>query len=236
MRRDDWLTHQLPVGMAEDDFLFRFVSIFQNLADTVVHQIDTLPYMVDANVAPTPMVREMAEWIGVNWVDSSMDDRVQRAIVLEYAQIIQWRGTKRGLRRLLRLLSNGGAVEVRDSGGIFPEGEAPHAPPHIRLDMESAGWGSIDDLIRIIRQEIPANATFDLWVGGEHIWPTPEARAARTGQRPVAAGARIASATAASKGPTAPDHQPRPADPDGRITPPATRPESTETSTEENGA
>ena len=47
MRRDDWLTHQLPVGMAEDDFLFRFVSIFQNVADTVMHQIDTLPHMFD---------------------------------------------------------------------------------------------------------------------------------------------------------------------------------------------
>src|SRR6476469_2718081 len=126
MRRDDWLTHQLPVGMAEDDFLFRFVSIFQRVADTVVHPIDTLPHMADASVAPTPMVRAMAEWIGINWVDSSLDSRVQRAIVIEYAQVIQWRGTKRGLRRLLRLLSDGADVEVRDSGGIFPEGEAPH--------------------------------------------------------------------------------------------------------------
>jgi phage tail-like protein len=200
VRRDDWLTHQLPVGMAEDDFLFRFVSIFQTIADTMVLQIDTLPHMVDATVAPTPMVRAMAEWIGVNWVDSSLEHRAQRAIVLEYAQILQWRGTKRGLRRLLRLLSDGGEVEVRDSGGIFPEGEAPNAPPHIRLDMESAGWSSISDLVRIIRQEIPATATFDLWVGGEHVWPTPESRVARTGQLPAAAavGSRPAPSSAST--------------------------------------
>ena len=148
------------------------------------------------------MVRAMAEWIGINWVDSSLDSRVQRAIVIEYAQVIQWRGTKRGLRRLLRLLSDGADVEVRDSGGIFPEGEAPHAPPHIRLDMASAGWSSIPDLIRIIRQEIPANATFDLWVANEHVWPTPEDRAARTGQLPVAAKATVSAAPAASSSDT----------------------------------
>jgi phage tail-like protein len=171
MRRDDWLTHQLPVGMAEDDFLFRFLSIFQRVADSVMLQIDTLPHMADATVAPVEMVREMARWIGIDWVDSSLDDRLQREIVLEYAQIVSWRGTKRGLRRLLRLLSGGAEVDVRDSGGVFPEGEAPAAAPHVRLEMASAGWNSIDDLVRIIRHELPANASFDLWVAGEHVWP-----------------------------------------------------------------
>ena len=36
MRRDDWLIHQLPVGMVEDEFLVRFLSIFQEVGDTVV--------------------------------------------------------------------------------------------------------------------------------------------------------------------------------------------------------
>ena len=92
MRRDDWMTHQLPIGMVEDDFMFRFVSIFQRVADTVVHQIDTLPHMFDPTVAPEPMVRAMAEWLGVDWVDSSLDGRLQRRIVQEYSQLIQWRG------------------------------------------------------------------------------------------------------------------------------------------------
>ena len=185
MRRDDWLTHQLPVGMAEDDFLFRFLSIFQRVADTVVHQIDTIPHMADATVAPPEMVREMARWIGIDWVDSSLDDRLQREIVLEYAQIISWRGTKRGLRRLLRLLSGGAEVDVSDSGGVFPEGEAPVAAPHVRLEMASAGWNSVDDLIRIIRHELPANASFDLWIAGEHVWPKRSLTITASGHLPA---------------------------------------------------
>ena len=32
MRRDDWLLQQLPVAMVEDDFLARFLRIFQVVA------------------------------------------------------------------------------------------------------------------------------------------------------------------------------------------------------------
>jgi phage tail-like protein len=141
MRRDDWLLHQLPVGMVEDDFLYRFVSIFQRVADTAMHQIDTLPHVFDPTVAPEPMVQTMARWLGVEWLDSSLDGRLQREIVLRYSELIQWRGTKRGLTRLLELLS-GAPATVRDSGGIFPEGESPAAAPHVRIDVESTGWNS----------------------------------------------------------------------------------------------
>jgi phage tail-like protein len=188
MRRDDWLTHQLPVGMAEDDFLFRFVSIFQRVADTVVDQIDTLPHTFDPTVAPEPMVRLMGAWMGVDWIDSSLDVRLQRAIVTEYSQIIRWRGTKLGVRRLLELLSGGGAVTVTDSGGVWPEGESPHSAPHVRIDLESRGWLSDGDLVRIVRAELPATASFDLWVAGVrvHANDDPVATAeARVGQLPV---------------------------------------------------
>ncbi len=188
MRRDDWLTHQLPVAMAEDDFLFRFVSIFQRLADTAMLQIDTLAHAFDPTVAPEPMVRQMAAWLGIDWVDSSLDGRLQRAIVTEYSQIIQWRGTKRGLRRLLELLSGGGEVEIVDSGGVWPEGESPHSSPHVRVDLTRAGWLSDGDLVRIVRDELPATVTFDLWVAGRRIHPgddAPPTDAPRAGQLPA---------------------------------------------------
>jgi len=193
--------------MAEDDFLFRFVSIFQRVSDTVVHQIDTLPHMFDPTVAPEPMVQAMARWLGVDWLDSSLDGRLQREIVLSYAQLIQWRGTKRGLQQLLELLSGAPAI-VRDSGGIFPEGESPAAPPHVRLDIESPGWNSVPDLIRIIRDELPAMVVFDLWIAGDRVWPTDEAMAVRSGQLPQRRTPAVArsSATATLAPPVPYDH------------------------------
>jgi phage tail-like protein len=156
--------------MVEDDFLERFVTIFQRVADTILQQIDNLPHAFDPTVAPDAMVRLMAEWFGVNWVDSSLDDRLQRRIVIGYADLIRWRGTARGLTSLLELLT-GGSATVVDNGGIFPEGESPDASPHIRLEVESAGWNKISDLVEIVRSEIPAVATWELWVAGSRVWP-----------------------------------------------------------------
>jgi hypothetical protein len=54
----------------------------------------------------------------------------------------------------------------------------------VRLDIDSAGWNSVADLVRIIRDELPATVTFDLWIAGERVWPNDEQLAARTGQLP----------------------------------------------------
>ena len=96
-RRDDWLLHQLPVAMAEDEFLGRFLSIFQEVADTVVGQIDNLPHVFDVTVAPPTMVRTLGYWIGLDWVDPSLPVALQRRIVREYFSLLRWRGTRRGM-------------------------------------------------------------------------------------------------------------------------------------------
>lgn len=208
MRRDDWLLWQLPVGMTDDDFFVRFVTIFQRLADTVLDQVDNLPYMFDPTVAPDNMVRQMGEWFGVDWIDSSLDDRLQRQLVLGYADLIRWRGTKIGLRKLLQLLT-GGPVEVQDSGGVFAKEEAPGGPPHVRLDVMSTGWNNTDDLIRIVRAELPATVTFDLWVGADQVWPRTTAvrsdSAARPGT-PATIGAELPPPSPSSPSDTSGEH------------------------------
>lgn len=184
MRRDDWLLHQLPVGMTDDDFFVRFVTIFQRVADTVVQQVDGVAHAFDPTVAPDNMVRLMAEWFGVDWVDSSLDVRLQREIVMRYAELIPWRGTRRGMVELLELLT-GADVEVRDTGGVFAEGEAPQDPPHVRIDVQSLGWNNRKDFAQIVRDELPATVTFTVWMAGSQIWPAADdGAAAATGQRP----------------------------------------------------
>jgi phage tail-like protein len=190
MRRDDWLLHQLPVGMTEDDFLVRFVTIFQRVADTVVDQVDGVEHAFDPTVAPDNMVRLMAEWFGVDWVDSSLDVRLQREIVMRYAELIPWRGTRRGMVELLELLT-GADVEVRDTGGVFAEGEAPQDPPHVRIDVQSLGWNNRKDFAQIVRDELPATVTFTVWMAGVRIWPAEDnGAAAATGHRPIAVAAQ----------------------------------------------
>ena len=170
MRRPDWLIHQLPVGMAEDEFLLRFLSIFQDIAETVLHQVDNLPHMFDPAVAPDEMVRLMGRWLAVNWIDSSLPDASQREIVRRYSHLLQWRGTKRGMTELLELISGQPAV-VADTGGVYLEDEAPGAAAHVRLEVASTGWANEEDLLSILRSELPASVTFELIVAGRRVWP-----------------------------------------------------------------
>ena len=181
MRRHDWLLQQLPVGMVEDDFLARFLMIFQTIADTELHQIDTLPHMFDPAVAPESMVRQMGRWVGIDWIDPSLPDELQRDIVQQYSALVQWRGTRRGLRQLLELVS-GGPATVTDSGGVYLEGESPGAAPHVVMRTDSSGWATEADLVRIVRAEVPASVTFELHVGDRRVWPPQPDRG---GEAPV---------------------------------------------------
>jgi phage tail-like protein len=170
-RGPDWLAQQLPVGMVEDEFLVRFLRIFQDVADTVIDQVDNLPHMFDASVAPPAMVRALGGWIGLDWVDPSTSDRRQRAIVRTYFSLLRWRGTKRGMRALLELITEGEAI-VEESGGIYRSGDEPVSRGHVLLRVATTGpWATEDDLLRIVRSELPASVTFELFVGDRQIWP-----------------------------------------------------------------
>lgn len=171
MRPDDWLLRQLPVTMAEDDFFRRFLSIFQSVADTVLEQINDLPHVFDPSVAPPSMVREMGRWIGIDWLDAKRDPSLQRDLVRTYSSLLHVRGTHAGLLALLELISGPGTVSIVDSGGIFRVGEAPRSAPHVTVEMTSVSWTQVDDVIRIVRDELPATATFRLVVAGETVWP-----------------------------------------------------------------
>ena len=99
---------------------------------------------------------------------------------------------------LLHLLT-GGPVEVQDSGGVFAKEEAPGGPPHVRLDVMSTGWNSTEDLLRIVRAELPATVTFDMWVGSEQVWPRTEVQRSSAAARP-SASATISPAGSRSRG------------------------------------
>ena len=115
-----------------------------------------------------------------------MPDELQRRIVLEYSDLIQWRGTARGMRQLLELISGESAV-VHDSGGVYLEDDAPPQPPNVKLYVAGTGWATEQDLLRIVRNELPASVTFELHVGARRIWP-PEPERPGQADQPILQG------------------------------------------------
>ena len=171
-RPADWLLRQLPHGMLAEDFFVRFVSIFQAQAETLLQHADTLPYLVDVDLAPTEMVQEMAHWLGLPGIDESYPPQTQRRILRTASQTLQRRGTVTGLTRLLELYS-GGPARVTDSGGVFAEGQAPDDVPWVVLEVGSTGPLAESDFLALVLDEVPAQVHVAVVVGGRRIWPAP---------------------------------------------------------------
>lgn len=172
-RNPQWLISQLPVGMLDADFFVRFVSIFQELGSTLLDDADNIDNLVNVAVAPDEMVRWLGSWIGVDTIDESLDDAVQRRIVAGAAMSLTWRGTVAGLTRFLELIS-GGPVEVVDGGGVWREGEAPADTAWVRMTVASTGWMAEGEFVDLVRDEIPAHVRAELYVRDRRIWPARE--------------------------------------------------------------
>ena len=169
-RRPDWLIGQLPVGMLDNQFFYRFASIFQEQAGTYLDDLDSLAYMVDPAVAPPGMVRFLAAWLALAPIDPDVDDLHQRRVVQAAATLRWWRGTKHGLTKLLELYTRG-PVEVDENGYVGRPDQNPGGPPRVVVRVTSTGWLSEPELVEMVRDEVPANASLELHVGERRIWP-----------------------------------------------------------------
>lgn len=173
MRRSDWLVGQLPMGMLDDDFFVRFVSLFQEMAGSLLDGADNVTNVVDPTVAPTPLVRWLGSWIGTPSIDSSLPDALQRELVRRSSETLAWRGTRSGLERFLEVVT-GSPAEIEESGRITREGEGDHRVPSVRMRVESIGWLSDEDFVALVEDEIPASVEYELYVGDRRLWPVDD--------------------------------------------------------------
>lgn len=170
-RPSGWLVKQLPVGLTDDDFFRRFVSLFEALGDTVLDGADTLEHLLDTTVSPLPMVRYLATWLGMPTIDPDLPEELQRRLLQGAGAALQYRGTATGLAAYLHLLT-GEAPAIEDSGAVYRAGDAPLDPGHVRIELATTGgWLRDEHLLELVRDELPAHVTFELRVAGRQLWP-----------------------------------------------------------------
>ncbi|WP_231482712.1 phage tail protein [Nocardioides sp. URHA0020] len=172
-RSPSWMLDQLPVSMLDHDFFVRFVSIFQELGTTLLEDADNVEHVADTMVAPSPMLPYLASWIGVETIDDSQPESLQRRIVAGAAKTLTWRGTARGLRSYLELISEGPTV-IEEGGGIWRAGDAPEDTAWVVMRVQSTGLLELTDFIDVVRDEVPAHVRAELYVGPDRVWTTEE--------------------------------------------------------------
>jgi len=174
-RRGDWLVGQLPLGMLDDDFFVRFVSMFQEVGSSLLDGVDNITNVVDATVAPPAVLPWLASWLGVSWVDSSLPEDVQRRVVRQAGQALAWRGTSRGLQTVLEAVT-GADVGIEETGAVRRAGDSLAPQPFVRVTVASTGWLSDEDFVELVADELPVPVQFAVVAGGRQIWPRPDDR------------------------------------------------------------
>ena len=125
------------------------------------------------SVTPTPLLPHLASSIGMDAIDPSLPEQLQRIIVRSSSAALSWRGTRRGITEICGCCP---AERPRSptAAAIYPEGKAPGGPAWLRMQIEQLGHLSEEELVALIKDEIPAHVRAELWVGNRRIWASTE--------------------------------------------------------------
>ena len=95
--------------------LRRLVGVLESTTQGIDERIDGIGGKLLADTAPIEWLDYIARWLDLPW-DDSLGESAKRALIRYASEIIEHRGTRRGLERLLAsLLDGSGAARVTDA-------------------------------------------------------------------------------------------------------------------------
>jgi len=179
------LADLLPGVYLEDELARGFARGLDTVLAPVFLTLDCLDAYVAPGLTPEDYLPWLASWVGVTLGETWPVER-KRRVVAAAVTMHRDRGTRAGLRAQLELLTDGGEVEVHDSGGTLwsddPDVEPPGSPvPALRIVVRVDDPSSVDhELLRAaVRDARPAHLPFTVEVtdGGT---PSPQVPGPRT--------------------------------------------------------
>jgi phage tail-like protein len=180
-----YLRH-LPEIYEQDDFMGRFLMLFESFWAPIQNQIAAAPEYLEPRMTPAIFVPWLASWLGLELDDRWPEDR-QRQLVRSAIWLLRQRGTKQALRQYLEIYT-GGQVKITEHraadfrlgssgklglGVALGTGNHPHTftvrillPAEPSSGMEEEGAAQLQIQRRmieaIIGAEKPAHTTYTL--------------------------------------------------------------------------
>ena len=161
-----WLVGQLPVGMRDDDLLVRLTTIFERVGATLRAGADATELVADHRVTSAAMLQYLSTWTGLQVLDPELPVLRQRAVVRAISRSVPRRGTTAALCTLLEAITEA-PVEIVEPGGVFREGEVPEHDGRIEVRVRGTGHLTSQELVELVRDEVPAHLALRLVVLGE---------------------------------------------------------------------
>jgi phage tail-like protein len=92
----------LPAIYHDDDFMRRFLMLFESFWSPIISQIDNLPYYFDPRTAPLDLLPWLASWNNLEFDDRWPEDR-KRMLIGAAVALYKRRGTMAGLAEYLEM-------------------------------------------------------------------------------------------------------------------------------------
>jgi phage tail-like protein len=115
----------LPAIYKKDEFIGRFLCIFEDILQPVESTVDNIPYYFDPYVTPESFLPWLASWLGLV-LDERWPIAKRRELIMSIVELYRWRGTKRGLKEFLRIYT-----------GVVPQITEPVSGPKISLGPDT---------------------------------------------------------------------------------------------------
>lgn len=152
----------LPPVYQEDDFLGRFLLIFESIIDPLERTIEQIPLYFDPRITPDSFLAWLASWVNIALNEKwSLEQR--RSLIKAAPDLYRWRGTRRGMSEYIKLYSGVKPIIVEPEQA-HPDDHEPLPNYVFRVILNVPDVEEIDREIieEIIEAEKPAHTAYIL--------------------------------------------------------------------------
>lgn len=166
------LATALPAVYQGESFTERFLSACDDVLAPVLSTLDNVDAYLDPALCPPDFLPWLAGWVGLE-LDENWTLDQQRRLVATTVQMLQWRGTRRGLVELIQrfLGIDADQIEVTDSGGVSwsvapGSADTDPTPPTLRVRIRVAAPDEVDGrrLEHLVAASTPAHVAHEVEV------------------------------------------------------------------------
>jgi phage tail-like protein len=126
----------LPAFYYRDDFMGRFLMLFESFWDPIETQIAHIYAYFDPKMTPSRFLPWLASWLGL-LLDERLPEVQQRRLLLSATWLLRRRGTKPALKRYLEIYTDGEAQIREHRASNFKLGPEARLGPGIALGTEN---------------------------------------------------------------------------------------------------
>jgi phage tail-like protein len=165
----------LPGLYRDDEFMGRFLLIFEDIMQPLDNTVSNLALYFDPRITPESLLQWLASWVDLA-LDATWPIERRRELVKSAAELYRWRGTKRGLTEYLRIYT-GSIPEISEyipgmrldhetqlgiNTRLGSSGEGHHFT--VSLELNGNNYVNIDTVRSIIESQKPAHTVYTLQI------------------------------------------------------------------------